>query len=266
VAGGKVINNLRAGDLRKAWSLAQEMTEANSLNSLMEILLERGPSLIPFESFYYVRLSGEEAPFPERITYHNTSFGDDLWRDYIEEEYWKQDPMAVIYVEPGMKNVPIRVNRISNFYESAVYRDLLNRYGVHTPMSMRMEFLSRASVVGVVQMRGARAYTKTDESMMALLAPHLTRNFAYCELVEASPRDNASAAVMAVARGAGLTRRETEILSLVKQGLSNMQLAARLYLSDKTVKTHMTRILRKTGARNRVELLAAMLAPHERPV
>ena len=55
-----------------------------------------------------------------------------------------------------------------------------------------------------------------------------------------------------------LTEREREILELVAGGDSNKEIAARLYLSEKTVKHHMTNILQKLQVRNRVE--AALMA------
>jgi DNA-binding NarL/FixJ family response regulator len=67
----------------------------------------------------------------------------------------------------------------------------------------------------------------------------------------------------AAERFARLTRREQEVLVLVGDGLSNPEIASRLFLSEGTVKTHITSILRTTGARNRVE--AALIAAHARP-
>lgn len=56
---------------------------------------------------------------------------------------------------------------------------------------------------------------------------------------------------------AELTERERSILELVSKGLTNREIAERLYLSEKTVKHYMTNILRKLRVRNRVE--AALL-------
>jgi len=50
----------------------------------------------------------------------------------------------------------------------------------------------------------------------------------------------------------GLTQREVEILSLIAQGLTNGEIAGRLFLSNHTVKTHINRIFAKTGSRDRV--------------
>ena len=49
----------------------------------------------------------------------------------------------------------------------------------------------------------------------------------------------------------GLTHREVEILGLIAGGLTNPEIAERLYLSNHTVKTHINRIFAKTGSANR---------------
>jgi two-component system, NarL family, response regulator LiaR len=51
----------------------------------------------------------------------------------------------------------------------------------------------------------------------------------------------------------GITRREFEILELIAQGLSNREIAGKLYVSENTVKTHSSRVFDKLGAKRRTQ-------------
>ncbi|WP_406270876.1 response regulator transcription factor [Actinacidiphila glaucinigra] len=61
---------------------------------------------------------------------------------------------------------------------------------------------------------------------------------------------------------AGLTPREREILELIGEGLTNRQIGQRLFLSEKTVKNHISRMLGKLGVERRIQ--AAVLATRQR--
>ncbi|WUD72335.1 response regulator transcription factor [Streptomyces sp. NBC_00510] len=62
---------------------------------------------------------------------------------------------------------------------------------------------------------------------------------------------------------AGLTPREREILELIGEGLTNRQIGQRLFLSEKTVKNHISRMLGKLGVERRIQ--AAVLATQHQP-
>jgi DNA-binding NarL/FixJ family response regulator len=81
----------------------------------------------------------------------------------------------------------------------------------------------------------------------ALLAPSITRR-----LVERFARPGTRESPLHRDLAA-LTPREREVLTLVAQGLSNVEIAGRLFLSEATVKTHVARILAKLGLRDRVQ-------------
>jgi DNA-binding NarL/FixJ family response regulator len=85
----------------------------------------------------------------------------------------------------------------------------------------------------------------------SLLTPSVTRR-----LIEAYVSQPSPAAPPAPPPGLDeLTGREREVLSLVAAGLSNVEIATQLHLSPLTAKTHVSRILAKLGARDRVQLV-----------
>ncbi|MFB7907028.1 response regulator [Kitasatospora sp. NPDC059146] len=61
-----------------------------------------------------------------------------------------------------------------------------------------------------------------------------------------------------VTAGPALTAREQEVLALIGEGLTNRQIGERLYLAEKTVKNHVSRLLAKLGVERRVQ--AALIA------
>jgi DNA-binding NarL/FixJ family response regulator len=80
----------------------------------------------------------------------------------------------------------------------------------------------------------------------ALLDPAVTRGV----IASATQRNGTNAA--SAQRLRQLTRRETETLSLLAQGLSNAEIATRLIVSETTVKTHVGHLFTKLGLRDRV--------------
>jgi DNA-binding NarL/FixJ family response regulator len=79
-----------------------------------------------------------------------------------------------------------------------------------------------------------------------LLAPAITRRLVERYAAETAPD---------AAAFAGLTPREVDVVKLVARGLSNAEVAAELFLSEATVKTHLTSVLRKVGLRDRTQLV-----------
>jgi DNA-binding NarL/FixJ family response regulator len=86
----------------------------------------------------------------------------------------------------------------------------------------------------------------------ALLAPSITRRL-LDRFAEQAPQDPAKPPPQLES----LTERELEVLKLIAKGWSNAELAERLFLSETTVKTHVSSVLRKLGLRDRVQAVVA---------
>ncbi|MET7806468.1 response regulator transcription factor [Micromonospora chersina] len=91
---------------------------------------------------------------------------------------------------------------------------------------------------------GVRVVARGD----ALIAPAITRRLIAEFTARAAHPDPGP-------RLAALTEREREVMALVAAGLSNDEIAARLVLSPATAKTHVSRIMTKTGVRDRAQLV-----------
>jgi DNA-binding CsgD family transcriptional regulator len=119
------------------------------------------------------------------------------------------------------------------------------------------------------RLRLAELVRAEDPALAKVEAQSAAESFAW--LGATSELDRAAALLRAlggpartgVRRVGSLTEREAEVLSLVAQGLSNAQIADRLYISRKTASHHVSNVLTKLGVRNRAEA-AAWAAAHGR--
>jgi DNA-binding NarL/FixJ family response regulator len=93
-------------------------------------------------------------------------------------------------------------------------------------------------------LRAVRAVAQGD----ALLSPSVTRRL-IGEYAARAKQPDVAPALQA------LTDREREVMALVAEGLSNEEIATRLYLSPATAKTHVSRAMVKLGARDRAQLV-----------
>ena len=98
----------------------------------------------------------------------------------------------------------------------------------------------------------------------ALLAPTVTRRL-ISQFTRQRPRPDARP----TAALATLTPRETQVLRLVAEGLSNHEISAQLTVAEETVKTHVSRVLTKLDLRDRTQAVvtayeSGLVVPHER--
>jgi DNA-binding NarL/FixJ family response regulator len=111
---------------------------------------------------------------------------------------------------------------------------------------------------------GARSYLTKDAdrtdiaralhaaaSGLTVLDPRVHATLLAATAAPAEPQPAGGAAGRTAPAPDDLTQREVEILALIARGLTNPEIAAQLFLSNHTIKTHISRIFAKTGSRDR---------------
>ncbi|WP_199827802.1 helix-turn-helix transcriptional regulator [Streptomyces specialis] len=122
----------------------------------------------------------------------------------------------------------------------------LKRHGIHDKVALLVDAGAEGVMYVGVVVRGAQRIPARDLAVMRALRRHLE------PLVTRLLADDRAAA--SAAGDLGLTPREREVAGLAAQGLTNQQIAQRLFVGVGTVKKHLTRVLAKTGVTTRTQL------------
>ena len=131
------------------------------------------------------------------------------------------------------------------------------------------EYISRALALGAkgyVIKQDVASVVPALQAVMAgqtVLGAEAVANLSLGEQEEQARKDTKDAAEPVPRRFQTLTDREREIVALVADGLDNQAIARRLYLSEGTVRNHISAILAKTNLANRTQLAVEWLSSQE---
>jgi|GEM_PF-2039212 len=170
--------------------------------------------------------------------------------DPFNPSRWSQSSATVVSVRD--------VGGVDAFARSS-YREFLHSHGIASQTSVFLRDRGRIAAVLVLWCRGDGDLGQADLALLRRSQPLLEQAYALAlDLpVAEQPVD--------VLTPAGLTPRELEVARLAAEGATNAEIGRALYVSLATVKTHMTRVLTKTGARSRTELVMLMRSS-EQPI
>lgn len=137
---------------------------------------------------------------------------------------------------------------------SRAFRDVGHVLGELTAWELAADVAARAGDRG----RATEAARQCTALATSVDAPIVERRIA-ARLRALGHRQGATGARRRPQEGwASLTPTEREVTELVAEGLTSPQVAARLFVSPRTIQTHISHVLRKLGLRSRVELAAAV--------
>jgi DNA-binding CsgD family transcriptional regulator len=146
--------------------------------------------------------------------------------------------------------VPDGPRRLSDFLvgrrlrRNAWYAEVMRPWGVEHEMKVWLT-APRGIARGFFLVRGPRApdFDERDRAVLELLRPHLARIRARWESRH---------------RPSVLTKREAEVCGLVAEGLTNAEIASRLFLAPTTVRTHLENVFAKLGVHTRTAAVARL--------
>ena len=206
---------------------------------LLEALLE---AILPAESVDYV-----EWPFHEEPTFC-MSRPNDFWGDLeqlpeLMEEACPTYPLRDI--DLSTSDEPLRITDLVSsraFRKTACYALIMRPFGVEHELKLWLPApLGHSRCFCFVRGPG-KNFDDREVALLSLVRPHLARLRARWERAP---------------RPAQLTERERDVLELVAQGLTNREVAARLFISSGTVRTHLEHVYEKLGVRTRAGAVAA---------
>jgi len=254
--------SLRDVDAAKAWETSNALMETKSLDEMAEALFRGITSLCPYDGIVLYSLSHTAGAPVENSTcsagFNNIQELMDIYCNY----YWRLDPTTDF-----PKNVFLRITDLiaeSKWINSELYNDyVIPHIGGSLGVINNIAVMGKpvAQVVLFRKLGNVSMVSEREKAAVNLLTPAITS-----AMLPIGWKESFYSAASSDGNGANiisdkLSSRESEIVRLVTEGISNKEIGERLYISELTVKTHMTRILRKTGTRNRVELLAMAMRP-----
>jgi DNA-binding CsgD family transcriptional regulator len=238
---------LTRGDLRAALDFITLAWDAAQAEPFPSETIEALQRLIPSDIAAYCELDEVARTVIAYVGTDEDGDPDGVFWDIVEEHptcRYQQayNDFSAIRVSDLVSNRHLR--------NSSVYADWFRPAGITGELECGIAN-SRARTRTFVLDRCGGDFSDRDVAMLALLRPHLTRIRETTEL-------RAAVTSAQPTHAERLTAREAEIFDLVAVGLSNADIAERLWISPGTVKKHLDNIYAKLGVRNRTAAVALL--------
>jgi DNA-binding CsgD family transcriptional regulator len=229
-------------DVRLALGIVEAAATAQNGTPFGVELLDALLDAVPAANVDYVEWPFHEAPlFCISRPYELWSGIDDLAE--LMEEACPTYPLRDIDHAGSVE--PLRITDFVStraFRKTACYAVVMRPYGVEHELKVWLPAPPGQSRCFDFSRGPGRDFSDRDVAILRLVRPHLARLRARWEHAP---------------RPAELTERERDVLELLAQGLTNREIAARLFISSGTVRTHLEHVYEKLGVRSRAGAVAA---------
>lgn len=247
-------HQLDAADLRRVLALLEDVEPAPSLDGFRRATLDGLARHFDVRrSTFFLSDPIEPGVGVDTVDGVQWGFADGVLEEYVDRyvgtDVFRTPAASVLLHGHGAVTLDDAV-RTAGASSRGYVDDFLVRQRIGAQLSVRLD--TRGPKDGVLTVLGEDHgdVGAREHAVLATLRPHLT-NLLTRHLATSPPAE--------VDR-ANLTAREREVAELAAGGWSNREIAAYLYLSDDTVKKHLSGAMTKLGARNRTQLATAWLA------
>ncbi len=247
------------------WMLLNEITykihAVEHSSAMRRQFLELLRMLIPYNHASFYLASREE----DRVLSDPVTVNIPLEKLKEYEEYEDIDYTRWIFTSG--KNMAYRETDLFSKTEresSRFYREFYCKHDIHYSAQLSLAFHEQfLGIVSLYRPRGEEDFTEKDVFILEQLKEHLSLRLFHDRHSDPflTPETTAPAGPDLPSERFDLTAREIEILSLILNGLSNQDIAERLFISEHTVKKHLINIYKKLRVKNRMQLLKFRVSP-----
>jgi DNA-binding CsgD family transcriptional regulator len=211
----------------------------------------------------------ERIAFSELDRLRKRDLGEVVTPDYDNDprvrSYWevRHEYASCLYQD---ETRDFRATRLSDFISTpalgrlAIYADFFRPLRIEYQLTVGLDAPLTHTKVFLFNRPKGRDFSDRDRAVMDVLRPHLARIYTAAE--ERRRLREALAAVQgkAVTLDTTLTAREQEVLELVREGKTNAEVAASLWISPGTVRRHLENVYAKLGVHTRTGAVARVRA------
>jgi DNA-binding CsgD family transcriptional regulator len=244
------MRGLRRDDLMAVLDFVVDAAEMELTQPYHPTVLGRLLRLIPSASVLYEEV--DSVARRTRASISDEGIGaDDPEGDLL---YWTLGPCPI--VDYQARTGDLTAKRMEDVVDGRTYRELpiyRDYYGpaphrIDHVLSLGLEIMPRRHrSISLYRRAGDGPFSERDVAILDLVRPHLLQLEANAALRRRIEELEATRPDGDADRQAGLTRRELEIVALVRQGKTNAQIAAELWIAPSTVKKHLENVYAKVG-------------------